>query len=84
MQALPRLHQVNRSDNDALSREIAQCLSAAGASHLQPHLRLVGRLLLETSDAAIDDALSRSGRVPTAVLDELKLMHRGYLALYVD
>jgi len=84
MQALPRLHQVNRSDNDALSRQIAQNLSAYGAQHPLPHLRLVGRLLLETCDAAVDDALSRSMRVPTAVLDELKLMHRSYLAVYVD
>jgi AcrR family transcriptional regulator len=84
MQALPRLHQVNRSDNDALSRQIATALQAAGAAHPVPHLKLVGRLLLETSDAAIDDALSRSGRVPSAILDELKLMHRSYLARYVD
>jgi AcrR family transcriptional regulator len=84
MQALPQLNQVNRSDNDALSREIAISLSAHGADQPLPHLRLVGRLLLETCDAAVDDALSRSGRVPSAVLDELKLMHRSYLALYAD
>jgi AcrR family transcriptional regulator len=84
MQALPRLNEVNRSDNDALSRDIANALKEAGATHPLPHLKLVGRLLLETCDAAIDDALSRSGRVPSAILDELKLMQRSYLALYVD
>jgi hypothetical protein len=40
--------------------------------------------LLAGSDATVDDALSRKGRVPTAVLDEIELMHRSYLALYVD
>jgi hypothetical protein len=74
---------VNRSDNDALSQEIALNLKAAGATHPISQLRLVGQLLLETSDAAIDDALSRSASVPPARLDELKLMHRQYLKLYV-
>jgi AcrR family transcriptional regulator len=84
MQSMPQLRQVNGSENDALSRAISLNLQACGATQPLPHLRLVGRLLLETSDAAIDDALSRSGSVPSATLDELKLMHRSYLAIYVD
>jgi AcrR family transcriptional regulator len=84
MQALPRLREVNRDDNDELSRQIASSLRARGVKQSVPQLRLVGRLLLETSDAAIDDALSRHGRVPKSTLDEIKLMHRSYLALYTD
>ena len=84
MQALPQLCEVNRRDNDFLSREVALALKARGVQQPLARLRAVGRLLLETSDAAVDDALSRKGRVPTAVLDELKLMHRSYLAFYVD
>jgi AcrR family transcriptional regulator len=84
MQALPRLREVNRDDNDELSRQIAGALRARGVAQSASLLRLVGRLLLETSDAAIDDALSRHGRVPKATLDEIKLMHRSYLALYAD
>lgn len=84
MQALPRLREVNRDDNDELSRQMASALRARGVAQSTPQLRLVGRLLLETSDAAIDDALSRHGRVPKSTLDEIKLMHRCYLALYSD
>jgi AcrR family transcriptional regulator len=84
MQALPQLCEVNRRDNDFLSREIALALKARGVQQPLARLRVVGRLLLETCDAAVDDALSRKGRVPAAVLDEIKLMHRSYLAFYDD
>jgi len=84
MQVLPQLCEVNRRDNDFLSREVALALKARGVRQSLARLRAVGRLLLETSAAAVDDALSRKGQVPTAVLDEIKLMHRSYLAFYVD
>jgi AcrR family transcriptional regulator len=84
MQALPQLCEVNRRDNDILSREIALALKERGVRRPLAQLHVVGRLLLETSDAAVDDALDREGRVPTSVLDEIKLMHRSYLARYDD
>ena len=84
MQALPQLHEVNRRDNDFLSEEIAGALKARGVREGLGALRMVGRLLLETCDGAVDDALSRSPRVPTALRSEIKRMHRCYLILYVD
>jgi hypothetical protein len=33
---------------------------------------------------AVDEALSRRGRVSVPLLKELKLMHRSYLAIYID
>ena len=84
MQALPQLHEVNRRDNDYLSEEIASALKARGVRQGIGALRLVGRLLLETCDVTVDDALSRSGRIPSALRGEIKRMHRCYLGLYVD
>jgi AcrR family transcriptional regulator len=84
MQALPQLAEVNRRDNDALSDAIAAALKARGLSQPRARLRLISRVLLDTQDVAVDEALSRRGRVPVHLLDELKLMHRCYLELYVD
>jgi AcrR family transcriptional regulator len=83
MQALPQLAEVNRRDNDALSDAIAAALKARGAHLPRTRLRMISRVLLDTQDVAVDEALSRRGRVPVQLLDELKTMHRGYLALYV-
>ena len=83
MQALPQLAEVNRRDNDALSDAIAAALKARGIRQPRARLRLISRVLLDTQDVAVDEALTRRGRVPVHLLDELKLMHRSYLALYV-
>jgi AcrR family transcriptional regulator len=83
MQALPPLAEVNRQDNDALSDAIAAALKARGLSLPRAHLRMISRVLLDTQDVAIDEALSRRGRVPVQLLDELKLMHNRYLTLYI-
>ena len=56
---------------------------ARGVERPPALLRIASRLLLETGDSVIDDALSRRGRVPEVVIDQLKLMHRQYLALIV-
>jgi AcrR family transcriptional regulator len=84
MQALPQLAEVNRRDNDALSDAIAAALKTRGLRQPRARLRLISRVLLDTQDVAVDEALSRRGRVPVHLLDELKLMHRCYLELYVD
>ena len=76
--------QVNRQVNDVLADLIAQALSARGIRASQAQLSLVSRVLLETQDIAVDEALSRGGRVSLPLLRELKLMHRSYLALYLD
>ena len=83
MQALPQLAEVNQRDNDALSDAIAAALKARGIRQPRARLRLISRVLLDTQDVAVDEALTRRGRVPVHLLDELKLMHRSYLALYV-
>jgi AcrR family transcriptional regulator len=83
MQALPQLAEVNRRDNDALSDAIAAALKSRGLRQPRARLRLISRVLLDTQDVAVDEALSRRGRVPVHLLDELKLMHRRYLELYV-
>ncbi len=83
MQALPQLAEVNQRDNDALSDAIAAALKARGIRQPRARLRLISRVLLDTQDVAVDEALTRRGRVPLHLLDELKLMHRSYLALYV-
>ena len=84
MQALPQLNEANRRDNDVLSEAIAVALKARGLPQTRARLRAISRVLLDTADGAIDEALSRRGRVTTQLLDELKLMHRSYLALYLD
>jgi AcrR family transcriptional regulator len=84
MQALPQLAEVNQRDNDALSDAIAASLKARGIRQPRGRLRLISRVLLDTQDVAVDEALARRGRVPVHLLDELKLMHRSYLALYLD
>ena len=83
MQALPQLSEVNQRDNDALSEAIAAALKARGIRQPRARLRLISRVLLDTQDVAVDEALTRRGGVPVHLLDELKLMHRSYLALYV-
>jgi hypothetical protein len=84
MLALPQLAEVNRRDNDVLADLIAQALSARGMRASQAQLSSVSRVLLETQDIAVDEALGRGGRVWAPLLIELKLMHRSYLALYLD
>jgi AcrR family transcriptional regulator len=84
MQALPQLAEVNRRDNDALADAIAAALRARGADERPSRIALIARTLLDTQDVAVDEALSRRGRVPVQLLDELKLMHRSYLAHFVS
>ena len=84
MQALPQLYEINQRDNDLLGEQIALALKARGAREPLDSLRLLGQLLLKTCDAVVDDALSRTGRVPDALRDEIKRMHRSYLKHFVD
>ncbi len=84
MQALPQLAEVNRRDNDVLSDAIAAALKARGIRQPSARLRVISRVLLDTSDVAVDEALSRRGRVPLQLLDELKIMHQSYLACFLD
>jgi len=84
IQGLPELRDIDRRDNDRRARKIASALRAHGARANGRRLEAVGRLLIETTSAAIDDAWSRDGRVPSSVARELKLMHRSYLARYVE
>ena len=84
IQGLPELRDIDRRDNDRRARKIARALQAHGARVNGRRLETVGRLLIETTSAAIDDAWSRDGRVPISVARELKLMHRSYLARYVE
>ena len=83
-QAVPELRDIDRRENDRRARRIAAALRARGAKGNGRRLEVVGRVLIETRAAAVGDARSRYGRVPDAVADEIKLMHRGYLAHYVD
>ena len=84
IQAIPELREMERRDNDRRARRIAAGLRARGAELGGRGLEAVGRLLIDTCTAAIDDAWSRHGRVPGSAARELKLMHRSYLANYVD
>ena len=84
IQAVPGLRDRDRRDNDRRARRIATSLRTRGAGENGRRLEAVGRVLIETCAAAVDDAWSRHGRVPNAVARELKLMHRSYLEHYVD
>ncbi|MGE4606605.1 MAG: TetR/AcrR family transcriptional regulator [Myxococcota bacterium] len=84
MLALPQLNDVNNRDNEHLCEPIASALRARGTSEPDARLRILSRLLLDTTDAVFDEALSRKARVPTQLLEELKRMHRSYLALCFD
>ncbi len=83
MQALPQLSEVNRRDNDVLSDTIHAALKTRGLRQPSARLRSISRVLLDTMDVAVDEALRRRGRVPRSLLDELKCMHRTYLERYL-
>jgi AcrR family transcriptional regulator len=83
VQALPQLRDIDRRNNIRHARKIAAALRARGSREGLRRLEEVGHLLLETATAAIDESWNRFGRVPKAVAQELKRMHRGYLAHYV-
>jgi AcrR family transcriptional regulator len=68
----------------ALADAIAAALRARGADERPSRIARIARTLLDTQDVAVDEALSRRGRVPVQLLDELKLMHRSYLAHFVS
>jgi AcrR family transcriptional regulator len=84
MQALPQLSEVNRRDNDVLSDTISTALKARGLHQPPARLRSISRVLLDTADVAVDEALRRRGRMPLQLLGELKRMHRTYLESYLD
>ena len=84
MQALPQLSEVNRRDNDSLSNTIYTALKTRGLRQPAARLRLISRVLLDTMDVAVDEALRRRGRVALPLLDELKRMHRTYLEHYLS
>jgi AcrR family transcriptional regulator len=79
MQALPQLSEVNRRDNDVLSDTIYRALKTRGLRQRAERLQSISRVLLDTMDVAVDEALRRRGRVALPLLDELKRMHRSYL-----
>ena len=79
MQALPQLSEVNRRDNDVLAEMVYRALKARGLRQRSERLHSISRVLLDTMDVAVDEALRRRGRVAPVVLDELKRMHRSYL-----
>jgi AcrR family transcriptional regulator len=83
MQALPELQETDRVNNDRLSQRIATALRARGVEVDEERLRVVGRLLLDTGDAAVDEALAVEPQVPAAIVEELKHMHRSYLSRFV-
>ncbi len=84
MQALPQLSGVNRRDNDVLSDTICTALKTRGLRQPAARLRSISRLLLDTMDVAVDEALRRRGRVALPLLDELKRMHRSYFERYLS
>jgi AcrR family transcriptional regulator len=79
MQALPQLSEVNRRDNDELSGTIGTALKSRGLRQRPERLQSISRLLLDSMDVAVDEALRRRGRVAMPLLQELKRMHRSYL-----
>ncbi len=83
MQALPQLSEVNRRDNDVLSDAIYRALKTRGLRQPAGRLQSISRVLLDTMDVAVDEALRRRGRVARPLLDELKRMHRSYLEPYL-
>jgi len=83
VQALPQLRDIDRRNNIQRARKIAAALRARGSLEGKRRLEEVGHLLLETATAAIDESWNRFGRVPRAVAEELKRMHRSYLAHYI-
>jgi AcrR family transcriptional regulator len=83
MQALPQLSEVNNRDNDVLSGAIYRALKTRGLRQPAGRLQSISRVLLDTMDVAVDEALRRRGRVARPLLDELKRMHRSYLEPYI-
>jgi AcrR family transcriptional regulator len=83
MQALPQLSEVNDRDNDVLSNTIFSALQTRGLRQPPARLLSISRVLLDTMDVAVDEALRRRGRVPLPLLGELKRMHRAYLEHYL-
>ncbi len=84
LQALPQLSEVNSRDNDVLSDTIYRALRTRGLRQRAGQLHSISRVLLDTMDVAVDEALRRRGRVALPLLDELKRMHRSYLERYLS
>jgi len=82
IQALPQLREIDRRQNNLRAQGIAGALRARGWKESRKRLEVVAHLLLETATASIDDSWSRFGSMPKSAANELKLMHRSYLARY--
>ena len=83
MQALPQLSEVNRRDNEVLADTIYRALKTRGLRQPAGRLQSISKVLLDTMDVSVDEALRRRGRVARPLLDELKRMHRSYLEPYL-
>jgi AcrR family transcriptional regulator len=84
VQALPELSDIDRLDNDRESKQVADALEARGVKAERARLEAVGRVLIDSTVAVIDDAACTNSNVPDQTIDELKRMHRSYLSCFFD
>jgi len=84
LMAIPELRKIYRQSNDELVDVMDRFLRRYGVELARARVRTIQLSLGETSAIMFDLAVSQGPKVDHAVIDELKRMHRGYLATYID
>lgn len=84
VQALPELRGVDWSEMQRTISSLANALDRRGIRAKGVDATTVARLLVESNESIVDDALDRFGRVPDEVAEQLKLMHTSYLAQILE
>ena len=80
--AEPELRGLDQAYVEEMAQQFAAAMKQRGLDLPEDQLQTVGRLLMETADAALDHAVRAHDCVPDRVREEIKLLHRSYLAHY--
>jgi AcrR family transcriptional regulator len=84
VQALPELRSVDWSELRRSISALGAALERRGIRASEVSAQTVARLLIESNESIVDDALERFGRMPSDVAEQLKLMQTSYLAQILD
>jgi len=84
VQATPYLRQFDQQANAIIAEEYAALLRRAGLRIPKRRLQAAARSLTETFTVVVDLALTDDGDYSAELIEELKLMHKSYLANYLE
>jgi len=82
--AMPELRSIEEDANRQLAEGLARALRKRGLRLPRRRMLALARTLVETTTAVIDLSRSGGGDYARELITELKLMHRSYLANYLD